>query len=129
VIRHSAWALICAMAVVLAFAALGTSAAAQESAAKAAALPAGNVENGKRIFKAYGCYQCHGYSAQGGAGARLAPSPITLPAFTKYIRSPRGQMPAYTTKVVSDTELADIYAFIHSLPKPPDAKSIPMLNN
>ena len=38
-------------------------------------------------------------------------------------------MPPYTSKVVSDSELADIYAFLQSLPQPPAAKSIPLLNN
>ena len=37
-------------------------------------------------------------------------------------------MPPYTSKAVSDQELADIYAFLESIPAPPSAKSIPMLN-
>ena len=37
--------------------------------------PAGNAENGKKIFTSYGCYQCHNYAAHGGgAGPRLARS-------------------------------------------------------
>ena len=91
--------------------------------------PTGNAENGKKLFAQYGCYQCHGYAAQGGVGARLAPNPIPFSAFTRYIRQPKGQMPPYTTKVVTDSELADIYAFLRSLPKPPDAKSIPLLHD
>ena len=128
--RLSGWVLVWTMAaLVLAFAAAGTKAQAQQSAPKTDTTPAGNVEDGKRIFKSYGCYQCHGYAAQGGVGARLAPNPIPFSAFTRYIRQPKGQMPPYTTKVVTDSELADIYAFLRSLPKPPDAKSIPLLNN
>jgi ubiquinol-cytochrome c reductase cytochrome c subunit len=46
----------------------------------------------------------------------------------EYVRAPQGQMPPYTSKVLSDTELADIYAFLKSLPLPPDPKSIPVLN-
>ena len=93
------------------------------------AAPAGNLQNGKKIFSSYGCYQCHGYAAQGGAGARLAPRPIAFQLFSKYVRLPGGQMPPYTAKVVSDQELADIYAFLQSIPAPPDVKSIPILNN
>jgi cytochrome c1 len=37
-------------------------------------------------------------------------------------------MPPYTEKVVSGQEFADIYAFLKSLPEPPKAKSIPLLN-
>jgi mono/diheme cytochrome c family protein len=38
-------------------------------------------------------------------------------------------MPPYTKKVVSDRELADIYAYLQSIPQPPAAKSIPILNH
>ena len=103
--------------------------AQQKASPPAEAAPAGNVENGKTIFQKYGCYYCHGYGAQGTSVApRLLSNPITFSAFVRYIRQPTRQMPPFTAKVVSDKELADIYAFIHSLPKPPDAKSIPLLN-
>jgi mono/diheme cytochrome c family protein len=96
----------------------------------AQAAPAGNAENGKMIFAGYGCYECHGYVAQGGgAGPRLAPRPIAFAAFSKYLRRPTAQMPPYTSKVVSEKDLADIYAFLQSIPEPPPAKSIPQLNN
>jgi hypothetical protein len=36
-------------------------------------------------------------------------------------------MPPYTSKVVSDAELADIYAYLQSIPTPPPASSIPLL--
>jgi mono/diheme cytochrome c family protein len=103
---------------------------AVETPAGQNAAPLGNAENGKKIFAAYGCYQCHGYVAQGGAaGARLNPLPLSWPKFTKYLRHPSGQMPPYTANVVTDQELADIYAYLQSIPKPPDLKSIPILNN
>jgi ubiquinol-cytochrome c reductase cytochrome c subunit len=90
--------------------------------------PAGNAENGKKIYTSYGCYQCHNYAAHGGgAGPRLAPKPIPLDAFTRYVRKPTGEMPPYTTKIVSDKELADIYAFLRTIPEPPAASSIPLL--
>jgi hypothetical protein len=37
-------------------------------------------------------------------------------------------MPPYTPKVLSDQELTDIYAYISSVPKAPDYKSIPLLS-
>ena len=37
-------------------------------------------------------------------------------------------MPAYTDKVVSDQEVADIYAYLKSLPAPRPVKDIPLLN-
>jgi mono/diheme cytochrome c family protein len=90
---------------------------------------AGNAENGKRIFTAYGCYQCHGYQGQGGgAGARLAPRPLPLAAMIAYVRKPTGVMPPVTAKVVSDAEIADIRAYLETVPAPPDVKSVKLLN-
>ena len=103
--------------------AAGTPAASNPQAA-----PAGNVGNGKKIFSSYGCYQCHGYEAHGGqAGPRLAPRPIAFATFSRYVRRPTGQMPPYTAKIVSDQELADIYAFLLTIPAPPAANSLPIL--
>jgi mono/diheme cytochrome c family protein len=92
------------------------------------AQPKGDASNGKKIFQTYGCYQCHGREAQGGVGPRLGPRPISFAAFSRYVRQPTDQMPPYTTKVVSDAQLADMYAFLQSIPAPPDAKNIPILN-
>jgi len=92
------------------------------------AAPAGDVENGKKIYTSYGCYQCHNFAANGGAaGPRLAPKPIAFQAFTRQVRKPSNEMPPYTAKVVSDKELADIYAFLLTIPEPPAAGSIPIL--
>ena len=100
------------------------------AARNAQAAPAGNAENGKKVFAGYGCYECHGYVAQGGgAGPRLAPRPIAFAAFSRYLRRPTGQMPPYTNKVVSDKDVADIFAFLQSIPEPLPLKTIPQLNN
>jgi mono/diheme cytochrome c family protein len=90
--------------------------------------PAGDADNGKKIFASYGCYQCHNYAAHGGgAGPKLAPNPIAYAAFVRQLRTPRSEMPPYTAKVVSDAEIADIYAFLRTVPEPPAAGSIPIL--
>ncbi len=101
--------------------------AAQET--KPEATPAGNAENGKRLFNKIGCYECHGREGQGStmSGPRIAPDPIPFDALTRYVRKPTGEMPPFTAKVVSDQELADIYAFLQSRPHPPEAKNIPGL--
>ncbi|HEY7390316.1 MAG TPA: cytochrome c [Bryobacteraceae bacterium] len=93
-------------------------------------VPSGNAQKGKQLFQSYGCYQCHGREAQGeaGTGPRLAPKPIPFAALSKYVRQPTGQMPPYTNRVVSDADLANIYAFLSAQPAPPQAKSIPLLN-
>jgi mono/diheme cytochrome c family protein len=89
--------------------------------------PAGNAENGKKLYAQYGCYQCHGYAAQGGVGPRLAPRPLVFASFSRYVRQPSGEMPPYTVKVLSDSQLADVYAFLRSVPQPPSVDSIPLL--
>src|SRR5438093_325851 len=91
--------------------------------------PAGNAENGKKLYTQYGCYQCHGYAAQGGVGPRLAPRPLAFAAFSKYLRQPTGEMPPYTAKVLSNPQLADVYAFLRSVPQPPPIESIPLLRD
>ena len=113
---------------------LGAQIPAQTPSAGAA--PRGNVENGKKIFVKYGCYECHGYAAHGGAGGdslrggpRIAPRPIAFPAFSKYVRRPTEQMPPYTTKLLPDQDLADIYAWLMTVPEPPPVSSIPQLKN
>jgi mono/diheme cytochrome c family protein len=100
---------------------------APSSGAAVPAAPAGNVENGKKLYNAVGCWTCHGYSGQGGAGARIAPDPIPLPAFIRYVRTPTRSMPPYTAKVLKDSELADIHAYLKTLPKLPEPASIPLL--
>jgi mono/diheme cytochrome c family protein len=90
--------------------------------------PQGNVEKGRESFKEHGCISCHGFSAWGGAGARLAQNPITFQAFVSYVRKPKGNMPAFGSQV-TPAELADIYAFIKSIPPSPDPKTIPLLND
>ena len=89
-----------------------------------------NAQNGKKLFERFGCYQCHQHEGQGAAatGPRLAPRPIPYANFTRYVRQPTGQMPPYTAKVVKDSDLADIYAFLQSRPEPPAVKDTPLLN-
>jgi len=99
----------------------------------AAALPEtnpGDTANGKRLFEGKNCYQCHGHVGQGGlAGARLAQTKLPLVAFIAFVRNPSsGGMPPFRAKVMSDQDLADIYAYIKTFPEPRAAKDIPLLN-
>ncbi len=106
------------VASMLAFASV---ALAQTAAAK------GDAAKGKELYVKYSCYACHGFDGHGGAGARLVPMKMLLPVFTAYIRSPR-QMPAYREKMMPDRDLADVWAYIKTIPESPPAKSIPLLN-
>jgi mono/diheme cytochrome c family protein len=92
---------------------------------------AGNAQNGKKIFLADGCYECHGREGQGSTqtgAARIGPPQLDFDGFKSYVRQPSNQMPPYTSKAVPEKDLADIYAFLKSIPMPPKGKDIPLLN-
>src|SRR5258706_15872072 len=116
---------ISAAALIIAAALFGAS-----SAFAAQAAPQGDAAKGKANFERVGCYQCHGHQGQGGReGPRIAdPVPLAWPALQAWVRTTSGDMPPYTPKVLSDQELIDIYAYIQSVPKSPDFKTIPLLN-
>jgi len=98
-------------------------------AALASAQQAGDASRGKDLFLKYSCYACHGFSGQNGPGARLVPMHMTTAGFTAYVRAPRTrQMPSFSSKVLSDQQLADIHAYIKTLPESKPAKDIPALD-
>ncbi|HEX4585462.1 MAG TPA: cytochrome c [Burkholderiaceae bacterium] len=94
--------------------------------------PAGDVANGKRAYLAVGCFSCHGRSGQGGAfnypAPPLAHTQLPVEAFKTIVRAGPNDMPAYGEAVLSDHDLADIYAFVRSLPGPRPPKEIPLLD-
>lgn len=92
---------------------------------------AASAEHGKAMFIQHGCWQCHGTMGQGSiatsGGKRLAPNPLPWEAFSGSVRSTNRAMPPYSEKILSDGDLADIYAYLQSVPKPPDVNDIPLL--
>jgi mono/diheme cytochrome c family protein len=93
--------------------------------------PTGNALNGKKLFMGDGCYECHGRQGQGATqtgAARIGPPQLSFEGFQSYVRSPKNQMPPYTGKALPDQDLADIYAYLKSIPMPPKGKDIPLLN-
>ena len=84
--------------------------------------------SGKDLYMKFSCYACHGFSGQNGSGARLVPMKMSQENFTAFVRKGRGGMPHYTAKVLPDAELAEVYAYIKTLPDlTPPANSIPAL--
>src|SRR5437762_10603026 len=104
--------------------------ASSSAFAAQATAPAGDVAKGKASFERTGCWQCHGRQGQGGReGPRIAsPVPMAWPVLSAFVRTTRGDMPPYTENVLSNQELADIYAYMRSIPPAPDFKTIPLLN-
>jgi mono/diheme cytochrome c family protein len=97
----------------------------------------GDPVKGKAAYMKARCDACHGTMGQGAPGPRLAPKPIAAAAFTSFVRkgklaNPRANrywsgMPPYSSKFVSDAELADMYAYLASITDVSSA-SIPLLN-
>jgi ubiquinol-cytochrome c reductase cytochrome c subunit len=85
------------------------------------------IAHGRRLYVATGCQQCHGLIGQGTVGPRLAPGPIPLDIFTRQLRHPRGVMPVYTAVVMSNSDVADIYSYLNSIPQPAPVAAIPLL--
>ncbi len=101
-----------------------------QAAAQAAAELRGDAASGAKLFVDRACWQCHGLAAQGGgiAGPRLAGRVQVWGAFAAYVRRPAEEMIPYTPKVLPDRELADIFAWLRSLPPPPAVESLRVLS-
>src|SRR5262249_29752582 len=99
------------------------------SSGAVAAAFAASAEKGKTAYIQHGCWQCHGMQAQGGVtGPKLAPDPIPVETFTAFVRTTNRAMPPYSEAILSNDDLADIHAYLQTIPKPADHKSIPLLN-
>lgn len=99
------------------------------SAAMAQDEPKGDAANGKKLFDTVGCFECHNFAGEGGSAGPHLINPPAFPAFILQLRMPRSQMPPFTQKVLSDQQVADIYSYVLTFPKPPDPKTIPLLQN
>jgi len=95
--------------------------------------PTGDAANGRRLYIAVGCYECHGRVGQGGAYTGPAPvlakTALPVEAFVAFIREPPYDMPAYAASVLPDRAAADIYAYLQSLTGARPAKEIGILND
>lgn len=94
-----------------------------------AAAFAASAENGKKVYMTVGCWQCHGTVGQGSVtGPKIGPDPLPYDTFAAFVRTTKRTMPPYREAVLSGRDLADIHAYLTSVPKPADYKSIPLLN-
>jgi ubiquinol-cytochrome c reductase cytochrome c subunit len=90
---------------------------------------AASAEKGKQAYMRVGCWGCHGTLGQGGVtGPKLAPDPMPEEAFVAFVRTTNRTMPPYREPVLPNEDLADIYAYMKSIPKEQDHKSIPLLS-
>lgn len=80
-----------------------------------------DAANGQKLFASLGCSRCHGAAGEGmpqpsnpSAPPKVAGTRLSLQDFVRTVRAPKGQMPPFSGKQVSDAELADVYAFLES---------------
>ena len=108
---------------------IGAALAFVSTAAMAQGAPSGDAKAGLAAFNKYGCYTCHGIWGQGTLrdGPHIQAAAIGYPAVLAQLRHPRYEMPIYTDKVISDQGVADSFAYLASVPKAPDAKTIKQL--
>jgi mono/diheme cytochrome c family protein len=104
------------------------SAASQPATRQTPAAPTGDPTKGKQLFQTYFCHSCHGTEGQGGAGPHVAPNPAAFNVMRNYLRKPAGSMPPYSSKALPEADLADIYAYLKSIPPVQASKNIPLLN-
>lgn len=93
------------------------------------AAPTGDATRGKVLFEqTLRCYACHGFDGQTGS-PRLVPMARSEEVFLAYVKKPATQgMPSF--RDAADRDLADVYAYIRSIPRAaPAAESIPLLKS
>ena len=101
---------------------LATAALAQSSAEQ--------IERGRQLYMANGCYSCHGTVGQGaerGGAPRLAPDPQPFEAFKIMVRQPRDAMPRLDARFVNDEQLLAMHRYLAAITKGPAAKDIAVL--
>ena len=96
-----------------------------------------DVERGKDLYYAHGCYGCHGFNGETGARDLVATnSPLIASeeTFLLFLRLrgdylpllPSTRMPAYPESALSDADARDIYAYVSSFElDAPEVESVP----
>ena len=96
----------------------------------AAERAAPSAVRGWQLYTSVGCVHCHGSQGQGStAGARLAPEPLPAAAIAQFIRATNTTMPTYSAQVLSDADVADIAAFLATVPAAKPVARIPALRD
>ena len=77
-----------------------------------------NAQHGQELFNSLGCAACHGAQGEGGIGPTIAGTELSLARIVRQYRAPYQSMPRFGPDQVSESDIADIYAFLQTLPTP-----------
>jgi mono/diheme cytochrome c family protein len=72
------------------------------------------AQDGRLLFTEYGCTSCHGLTGQGGAVGKEISGDSALKISSKVREGPKN-MPAFSTSVLSDSDLQKLIAFLQSI--------------
>lgn len=84
-----------------------------------------DVERGRKLYHAHGCYGCHGFNGETGARDLVAtnsPFIASEVVFNAFLRMradqapllPSTRMPNYAVEALGNMEVSDIYAFVRT---------------
>jgi len=77
-----------------------------------------NAQTGAQLWPQAPCSACHGPSAEGAIGPRLAGTGLSLTQLLSTVRLGKGQMPSFSESRISDENLGHIHAWLQSLSGP-----------
>ena len=96
--------------------------------AAAGSATAQDSEEERAAYDRGGCWGCHNHQGQGGRpGPAIARPTRSYDAFSRFVRTSSGAMPPFTERVLSDADLEAIYAYLQSIPEPPQPETLPLL--
>lgn len=79
---------------------------------------AASTQHGQALYASLGCAGCHGAQGEGNIGPTIAQTELALSRVIRQYRAPYQSMPRFGPDQVSETDIADIYAFLQTLPTP-----------
>jgi mono/diheme cytochrome c family protein len=73
------------------------------------------VHRGALVFYGVGCFHCHGITAEGLVGPKIARTDLSAEAVANQVYQPVGDMPAFSDKAVPRGDVEAVYAFLTNL--------------
>ncbi len=85
----------------------------------------GNSTEGARLYREKECFACHGTTALGGIGKRLAGTDLTFKQFLSKIRNALPPKPAMNANDLPESQAYSIYLWLQSTSTEPAGAALP----